>query len=57
MLVYLLKNGSGKLVSQPSATEATISSMFRAHLFTLNPAMALVARAGARTIITKTTTG
>ena len=31
--------------------------MFRAHLFTLNLAMSLVARAGARAIITKTTTG
>lgn len=31
--------------------------MFRVHLFTLNPAMALAAPAGARAIITKTTTG
>jgi hypothetical protein len=31
--------------------------MFSAHLFNLNPATALTARAGARVIITKTTTG
>ena len=30
--------------------------MFRAHLFTLIPATAITARAGARAIITKTTT-
>jgi hypothetical protein len=31
--------------------------MFRAHLFTLNPAKAITACVGARAIITKTTTG
>jgi hypothetical protein len=31
--------------------------MFDARLFTLNPATAITARAGARAIITKTTTG